>query len=627
MTLTGDNGILKRAVEAKQESERAEIIEKIKLDIADKQIENLGIFSREELIQILNKYGTLIDENTLITTKGNYKILVSEIWNGESQESVVEDIPVQDWDYEISGENVILRKYKGENTEINIPLYYKVDGKKYTVQIGQYASSSTSPLEGPFRENTKITKVNFADGITVEGHYATQMFKGCTSLKEINKFPNDVYNIQSAFMGCSSLQESPEIPINVENIDYLFMGCTSITNIPEIPYKVTSMKYTFTGCTNLEGEIVISSADISAFDEAFTGTTKNIKLKVLENSKTYTNFNNASLPSNISIETYTSNIIVSDSYINLSTIYGVVNQEINLFTDSIISNDNPAYTSRFICDYGTMNSEKWTYTPKNADSFKLTAQIVYEPNNTVIESKEVDVIISDIPTANSEIKYLAIGDSTTEAGGYTNRLLTKFNSVIPNITLLGTNGTAPNLHEGRSGWSTKNFRSSESVFYNKTTLDFDFNYYMNKNSYKDLDYVTIGLGINGLFSLTSDYSAIQYISTMVEDINKMISSIHSYDSTIKIGIMITIPPTSNQDTFYNDYGNTQSLERYLRNNMIWANQIISIYGNRTSEEIYIIPTNAVIDRANGFTNGVHPNTTGYNQMGDEIYAWILSTLK
>ncbi len=46
--------------------------------------------------------------------------------------------------------------------------------------------------------------------------------------------------------------------------------------------------------------------------------------------------------------------------------------------------------------------------------------------------------------------------------------------------------------------------------------------------------------------------------------------------------------------------------------MIWANQIISTYGNRTSEEIYIIPTNAVIDRINGFTNGVHPNTTGYN---------------
>ena len=41
-TLTGDNGILTQASKAKEESEKAEIIEQIQLDIANKQIENRG---------------------------------------------------------------------------------------------------------------------------------------------------------------------------------------------------------------------------------------------------------------------------------------------------------------------------------------------------------------------------------------------------------------------------------------------------------------------------------------------------------------------------------------------------------------------------------------------------------
>lgn len=615
-----------KSLKARQDYEKAEIIEDIRLKIFNKQTENLGEISQEEIIQILKEYGTLIDENTLMTHKGHHSILISEIWNGKLVEKPVEEISNEDWNYEISEKYVILRKYIGKSTDVNIPLYYKIDGKEYIVKIGKYSASSTNPLEGPFRENRKITKINFADGITVETNYATQMFKGCTSLEEVNKMPNEVTDIESCFMGCSLLKKAPEIPVRVENINYLFYNCTSLVNSPDIPYKVKSMNYTFKGCTNLEGDIIISSADISNVVDVFTDTSKNIILKVLENSQTHNNFKNAILPTNITVSTYNTNLTVSDIYINLSTIYGVVNEELTLYLDNIISNKNSNYTARFICDYGIIDSQKWTYTPSNSGSFKLTVQIVYEPNNTIIQTKEVDVIISNVPTTNTNIKYLAIGDSTTEAGGYTNRILTRFNSIKPNITLLGTNGTIPNVHEGRSGWATNNFRSSASAFYNNAALDFDFSYYMNKNLYSDLDYITIGLGINGLFSCASDYAAIQYIGTMVEDINKMILSIHSYDPTIKIGIMITIPPTSNQDKFSNDYGNSQSLDRYLRNNMIWGDQIISIYGNRKNENVYIIPTNAVIDRVNGFTNGVHPNTVGYNQMGDEIYAWILSTL-
>ena len=82
-TLTGDNGILTQASRAKEENEKAEIIEQIRLDISDKQIENQGSIDEYEFYEILKKYGTIsADETILTTTKGSYEILISDIYSG-----------------------------------------------------------------------------------------------------------------------------------------------------------------------------------------------------------------------------------------------------------------------------------------------------------------------------------------------------------------------------------------------------------------------------------------------------------------------------------------------------------------------------------------------------------------
>lgn len=87
-TLTGDNGILAQASRAKQESQKASIIEQIRLDIMEKQTENEGIIYDEDFYQILENYGSISnDETTLTTTKGNYKILISDIYSGKLQKN------------------------------------------------------------------------------------------------------------------------------------------------------------------------------------------------------------------------------------------------------------------------------------------------------------------------------------------------------------------------------------------------------------------------------------------------------------------------------------------------------------------------------------------------------------
>ena len=86
--ISGDNGILAQASRAKQESEKASIIEQIRLDIMEKQTENEGIIYDEDFYQILENYGSISnDKTTLTTTKGNYKILISDIYSGKLQKN------------------------------------------------------------------------------------------------------------------------------------------------------------------------------------------------------------------------------------------------------------------------------------------------------------------------------------------------------------------------------------------------------------------------------------------------------------------------------------------------------------------------------------------------------------
>ena len=93
-TLMGDNGLIKRAQDVKIATEIASIKEEIQTDILGKQAENNGNISDDSLKEILEKYGTLSEEEkltdkTLTTTKGNHNIKVSDIFNG----TTVDDVP------------------------------------------------------------------------------------------------------------------------------------------------------------------------------------------------------------------------------------------------------------------------------------------------------------------------------------------------------------------------------------------------------------------------------------------------------------------------------------------------------------------------------------------------------
>lgn len=87
--IKGNSGIVSRADESKSQTERKEVIEKARLTISDKVVNNGGNeLTRSELKEILEKYFIEVPEDytmeTELTTKseyGNYKIKISEVYD------------------------------------------------------------------------------------------------------------------------------------------------------------------------------------------------------------------------------------------------------------------------------------------------------------------------------------------------------------------------------------------------------------------------------------------------------------------------------------------------------------------------------------------------------------------
>lgn len=100
--LTGENGILTQAQKAKEETEKASVIEQAKTDILEIQIEGNIILTKTQLKDVLSKYFEPMPEEVsiddILTTKedygGKYEIAVSEIYDGELAKTAGEVLKV-----------------------------------------------------------------------------------------------------------------------------------------------------------------------------------------------------------------------------------------------------------------------------------------------------------------------------------------------------------------------------------------------------------------------------------------------------------------------------------------------------------------------------------------------------
>lgn len=105
--------------------------------------------------------------------------------------------------------------------------------------------------------------------------------------------------------------------------------------------------------------------------------------------------------------------------------------------------------------------------------------------------------------------------------------------------------------------------------------------------------------------------------------------------------MIPTPPSADEDAFGASYSTGQTRWRFKRNIVIWARQLIAKYAGQEASRIYVVPTNTALDTVNNMSraasapvnsrssvnvtrqnNGVHPAASGYQQIGDALWAFL-----
>jgi lysophospholipase L1-like esterase len=325
------------------------------------------------------------------------------------------------------------------------------------------------------------------------------------------------------------------------------------------------------------------------------------------------------------------------------------------------------------CARGRQQSERWTWVPTAADigshPFEL---IVRDENNrrVVSASCTIDVVATNRGAAQP-MTLLMIGDSLTHASVYPQRVVHLCeNTGGPQLTLIGSHIPEPSgptmRHEGYGGWTAKRFathyaETARTGEYAKRGSPFlyqagnepprlDFAAYcqdVNAGGFPDI--VSIFLGPNDIFSFDDET-----IDTGIDDILKhmdsLVTMIGDASPATRIALLLPVPPAASQDAFGANYANGQTRWQYRRNQHRLVERLMDRYANSAAEpvtarQVRLIPTHVCLDCVNNYpteavspnalsdlkivrqNNGVHPAASGYNQIGDMLFAWLKGQTK
>ena len=177
---------------------------------------------------------------------------------------------------------------------------------------------------------------------------------------------------------------------------------------------------------------------------------------------------------------------------------------------------------------------------------------------------------------------------------------------------------------------------------------FDFDQYCTDTStaMASGDWVLIHLGINDVASYGADSTVEAFITNTLAPavaaiVGTGVGGIRESVSGIRIGIMLPIPPSQDQDAFGNNYANSINQRQYKRNIDILREWMITTYGSMEASGIYLCPVHLGVDPYYSMSfgsaapanarvattiarqsNGVHPASAGYWQMADQVYAFL-----
>ena len=297
--LTGQNGILKKASEAKSQNRIAQNGELVNLSAIDALSQGEGTITDANLKTALNnnigegKYEITGDATNgwTVTVDGeDYRVeatgMVNE--NGSNTGSI-------NWNKILEDANKNPESMKHKDQVKSSLIGIGTDGKPVNMDLWNPSKNeggywSLSPIRSDYYYKSEPA---YNGGIDDDGRIVGKIpqyiyneekqrfmevtslalaFEGCTGLTTAPEIPNGVTNMYSTFSGCTGLTTAPEIPNSVTSMEYTFSRCTGLTTAPEIPNSVIYMNGTFDGCTRLTTAPEIPNS-VTSMGYTFSGCT------------------------------------------------------------------------------------------------------------------------------------------------------------------------------------------------------------------------------------------------------------------------------------------------------------------------------------------------------------------
>ena len=252
--LTGENGIINRAQQAKENTEEGQEYEEVQIALDSLYLEsNINSMTQEEKRAFLESELKKTDENVVVEIDGtslsvnykddNYKISKDrEIFSAKQWDKTAapEDVFIWQSDdptssdygvvigYTANVENYTVLRYPSRCTEVQFRWFSNYNG--ITTSESRVFTKNILKVELP----ETVSEI----GTSAFGDYWLSSFEKMSEIQ----IPNSVTKIGNyAFAKCSSLT-NVKIPENVTKINgSLFEYCTSLTSI-EIPEKVTAIE-------------------------------------------------------------------------------------------------------------------------------------------------------------------------------------------------------------------------------------------------------------------------------------------------------------------------------------------------------------------------------------------------
>jgi hypothetical protein len=332
-------------------------------------------------------------------------------------------------------------------------------------------------------------------------------------------------------------------------------------------------------------------------------------------------------------------------------IYGIEGQDLEIYFRNLILSQHPNdYIFSVNCPLNGINTgTKYSIqAAENATgSYPISIQVKTNSGLVIGEANSIIRISPNEAPVNMTPRRLILFGHSFFDQGYTPKYLYDLThqSGNPPITFHGRKTSWANFnarHDGYGGRTAKWFAKENG------SPIFHWNQILIKQYFTDVlcsgctpDWMIIHLDINDFCGYTAlignNLEEIQdtITSEWNNSFNRIIDSIRVTSPNTKIGICMSPPPNARQSAFDSIYPNNTVLKNRWRWQKIvscLANKQIERYGDRESENIYLIPSYIDIDDFTEYppNDALHPypfdsqfNTpNGYKEISKTIYSWI-----